>query len=307
MTSSESHADRSLAAALQVMYGPGGLGESPIFAGDLINFGYWRQIPTGNPTLEDRRQASLAFYDVLLDKLGPMASGRVLDIGCGRGAGCRRILEHSPSVCVTGLDLTFAQLRIAQKPPENSCLRMQGLNFIQGDASALPFGAGTFTAILSVEAVQHLPSVEDFASEVWRVLNDDGQIAVTTFFARGEKSLEPLRGLLPTVASKLDRIISIERVLRALAGAGFQVRRCDRVGEHVFPGFDRWIQGKVGPDIWSRRWLQAFDEGLLDYYVIVAAKRDSEGQVPACYAETSPHGSGFSLTGAHPTRTSDAG
>jgi hypothetical protein len=46
-----------------------------------------------------------------------------------------------------------------------------------------------------------------------------------------------------------------------------------RLGEHVWHGFDAWIGQTEFRDSWGRNWLEAYNCGLIDYYLVRADKR----------------------------------
>ena len=86
--------------------------------------------------------------------LGPTATDRILDIGCGSSG----LAGFEPAADVTGLD--------ADEQPD-----YPGRRFVRGDATRLPFETGEFDIAYSNSLVEHL-APEDrpaFATEVRRV------------------------------------------------------------------------------------------------------------------------------------------
>jgi SAM-dependent methyltransferase len=97
--------------------------------------------------------------------LGP-GDGPCLDLGCGGGAYLDALAATGRSV--VGLDRSGDQLRFA---------RRRSQRVVQGDAAALPFADGTFTA---VAAIWISTDVDDFgavAAEAARVLRPGGLLA----------------------------------------------------------------------------------------------------------------------------------
>lgn len=76
-----------------------------------------------------------------------------------------------PLACaqMTGVDLTPKAVAHAQAAHHEANLR-----FVKGDAENLPFGAGTFDAVVNVESSHGYPSMHRFLTEVHRVLRPDG-------------------------------------------------------------------------------------------------------------------------------------
>ncbi len=257
---------------MQRVYGAGDLAALPVFAGGFINFGYWAGIPLdGDLTVEQRVATQEALYDVVLDALPVRAGDHVLEVGCGRGLGARRVLHRDPGL-VRGVDLTPEQ--VARATAANDDPRVA---FVQGSSSDLPFPDASFDALLSVEAAQHFEDVPGFARESARVLAPGGRFALTTFFARHDRAGQQLAELLKTFASGLDLAHPVDDVLDHLREAGFEQVTAHSIGEHVWRGLDRWLELGPRPDRWDRNWLRAFERGLVDYYLITARKPAGSG------------------------------
>jgi cyclopropane fatty-acyl-phospholipid synthase-like methyltransferase len=249
------------------IYGTGDLAAKPLFAGGFINFGYWEGIPLdGELTVEHRIASQEALYDVVLDALEIGPGDRVLEVGSGRGLGARRVLRRDPAH-VRGVDLMPEQ--VARATEANDDPRVA---FVQGSSDDLPLPDASFDALLSVEAAQHFEDIGGFAHESARVLAPGGRFAVTTFFTRTDDAGTRLAELLKTFASGLDLAHRIDDVLRDLRAAGFADVTARSVGEHVWPGFDRWVALTEHPDGWGRNWIRAVERGLADYFLVTARK-----------------------------------
>lgn len=90
-----------------------------------------------------------------VDQFG-LADQRCLEIGCGRG-----YLQDVVHDC-TGFDLSESVRACLHKP------------FVQGDATHLPFLDGSFDAIWTYAALEHVPQPELALAEMRRVLRDGG-------------------------------------------------------------------------------------------------------------------------------------
>src|SRR5436190_2235378 len=75
--------------------------------------------------------------------------GRLLDLGCGGGLNALAFAEHGWTV--TGVDVSTAQLEFA---------RGRGVEVVEANAAALPFGDASFDAVVSV--FTHT-DIDDFA------------------------------------------------------------------------------------------------------------------------------------------------
>jgi O-methyltransferase len=101
----------------------------------------------------------------------------VLDIGCGRGGACSYMKRAFAPAAVTGIDLNPGNIRF--------CQRVHGPhigNFVVGDATSLPFAAGSFDIVTNMESSHGYRSLPDFFSNVARVLRKGGLLLWTDAF-----------------------------------------------------------------------------------------------------------------------------
>jgi MPBQ/MSBQ methyltransferase len=126
---------------------------------------------------------------------------------------------------------------------------------------------------VSVEAAQHFDDLGGFAREAFRVLVAGGRLVVTTFFVPDESVVGTLPGLLEPFADGVDREHPVPSFVADLEEAGFTDVGVESIGEDVWPGLDAWVAQLGWADgTWPRRYLTAFRDGLLDYYVVTARK-----------------------------------
>jgi ubiquinone/menaquinone biosynthesis C-methylase UbiE len=119
----------------------------------------------------DRDTAELSLVDDLLESLP--SDPTILDAGCGAGEPITTHLDARASV--VGLDFSTGQLRLARDRLSSQT------PLVQGDMTALPFGADRFDAVTSIYAVIHVPSERHRAvfAEFARVLRPSGRFLVT--------------------------------------------------------------------------------------------------------------------------------
>ena len=110
----------------------------------------------------------------------------VLDLGCGKGRFARR-LERA-GARVVGFDLSSRMLAEAD-----------GLDRVRGSARALPFGDGTFDAVVAVEVFEHVEDVAVAIAEARRVLKPGGRLIVVD---KNAASLNAQRPWLPSLVVK---------------------------------------------------------------------------------------------------------
>ena len=123
----------------------------------------------------------------LAEGLGLGRESSALEVGCGLG-GPMRFLAERYECAITGVDASRRQLAIARALSEG--LAVEGkLDFVHADASTLPFGAGSFTHVYSIEALFHVAEKRAAFGEAFRVLVPGGIFALQDFIIH-DRSLE---------------------------------------------------------------------------------------------------------------------
>ncbi|WP_037772783.1 class I SAM-dependent methyltransferase [Streptomyces sclerotialus] len=258
---------------LDQIYGDFDLSTVPAFAGGFINFGYWADAPAGRPLTEaDRIATEQELYRLVLRSFGPTEGRDAAEVGCGLGLGSALALREYGFGSVTGLDVHPDQVERARQRNADARAAYPGrLDYRRGAAERMPLPDASVDCLFSVEAAQHFPDVPGFAREAARVLRAGGRLALTTFFATGQEAARALPGLLPTYADGLDLAHVADEVAAALAAAGLSDVRIRAIGESVWAAYDRYLdQVPELRDLWPRRFLTAYEKGLLDYYVLTA-------------------------------------
>ncbi|MEJ8640906.1 class I SAM-dependent methyltransferase [Streptomyces sp. MS1.HAVA.3] len=256
-------------------YGPADLSAVPVFAGGFINFGYWQSVDLERPlSQDDRIRSEQDLYRHVLDAVGP-AGGRAVEIGCGLGLGCALALDEHGPAAITGVDIHPQQLQRAREA--NSRLlaaQPHRLRFVLGAAEGMPLGDAEYDSLYSVEAVQHFPDLPAFAREAGRVLRPGGRVAVAGFFSidGAPAPAERLAAMLDSFASGLDIARPVARLADALSEAGFDDVRVASIGPQVWPGWDRWLSRLWEPGTWPRNFLAAWEQRILDYYLVTATR-----------------------------------
>lgn len=101
---------------------------------------------------------------------------RVLDVGCGTGVVA--ITAALKGAKVSGLDLTPALVEPARK---NADIAAVNVDFIEGDAEALPYPDNSFDIVLSQFGHMFAPRPSVVVREMLRVLKPGGRIAFSTW------------------------------------------------------------------------------------------------------------------------------
>jgi SAM-dependent methyltransferase len=188
-------------------------------------------------TVKDRQRATWASadYGAVAARIVPMAEqlaqnaglhagDRVLDVAAGTG---NAALAAARCGCeVTALDYVP---RLLERGRVRAAAEGLSLDFVVGDAEALPFPAASFDAVLSCVGVMFTPDQERAAAELLRVCRPGGTIALANW-----SPLSFVGDLFRTVGAHVPPPAGVkppglwgteDRVRELLVGAKVQIRR----------------------------------------------------------------------------------
>jgi sarcosine/dimethylglycine N-methyltransferase len=155
--------------------------------------------------------------DELARAAGIRSDDLVLDLCCGLG-GPARYQAMSRRCRVIGLDYNEGRIKGAVDLTRRVNLARR-VRFLRGDAQALPFPPETFDAVLSQEALLHLPDKAKALAECFRVLKEGGRIAFTDWIAGAGLTDADRELMWKGIAAQ--SIHTINEYLVLLKGAGF--------------------------------------------------------------------------------------
>jgi ubiquinone/menaquinone biosynthesis C-methylase UbiE len=130
---------------------------------DPASYRKWFETPLGRMVDADEKAVLFALADL---KPGE----RVLDIGCGDGAFTEEAARRTGDV--VGLDFSREMLDAAKKRLAD----LPGIEWVEGDAAALPFPDASFDAALAVAMLGMMPDPLTVVREVFRVLKPGGRL-----------------------------------------------------------------------------------------------------------------------------------
>ena len=118
--------------------------------------------------------------ETLCEAADVQAGSRVLDVACGNG---NASLAAAHRFCrVVGLDYVPTLLARAKQRADAERLAIE---FVEGDAEALPFPSQSFDGVLSTFGVMFAPNQEKAAQELTRVVRRGGKIALANWTPEG--------------------------------------------------------------------------------------------------------------------------
>ena len=117
---------------------------------------------------------------------------RVLDLATGTGDLALCVARSVPQTRVVGLDPSSKMLEIGRRKIERAGLS-ERIEFVEGDAQALPFGDNEFDGVCIAFGIRNVPDRPKALREMARVVRPGGKIAILELS-------EPSGGLLGAMA-----------------------------------------------------------------------------------------------------------
>ena len=145
---------------------------------------------------------------------------KVLDVGSGLG-GVARVLASEHGCSATGIDITEPFVEVAKWLSELA--HLQGTTeFLQGDATALPFDAKEFDLAVTMQIQMNISEKERFYGEIFRVLKPGGRFFFQDIMA-GDSSGDVHLPVPWSVDGEFNFLISVDALQRTLLATGFEL------------------------------------------------------------------------------------
>jgi SAM-dependent methyltransferase len=143
----------------------------------------------------------------------------VVDLCAGLG-GPARYLAHRYGADVTGIELTPARVAGAAELSRRVGLDSQ-VHVLEGNVMNLPLPDAGYDAVVSQEALLHVPDIARVFAEAYRVLRPGGRFAFTNWVVHRPLSEAERQLLWDGMAAAT--LISADRHAELLRGAGFEI------------------------------------------------------------------------------------
>ena len=140
---------------------------------------------------------------------------QIMDLGCGTGYHSIQLQKRYPHAQVYGVDLSAGMLSYAQAKYSN-----EAICWLCGDAESLPLQSSSQSLVFSNFALQWCDQLDKLSSEIYRVLESDGQLLLAV---PGPRTLIELRQAWADIDKTVhvNRFASLDRWQEALARASF--------------------------------------------------------------------------------------
>lgn len=169
-------------------------------------------------------------YDAIARRAAPLLSREmnVLELACGTGqlsfrlAGKARLWEAT--------DFSPNMIAEARKAPRSS-----RLHFSVQDATALPYGAASFDAVMIANALHIMPEPDKALGEIFRVLKPGGVLMAPTFI-HGESGAYRVKSAFFGLAGiRFYHLWTADELAAYVAGRGFEVVDAEVLRGGAFP------------------------------------------------------------------------
>jgi demethylmenaquinone methyltransferase/2-methoxy-6-polyprenyl-1,4-benzoquinol methylase len=118
--------------------------------------------------------------EAMMDWLAPRDGQKLLDMAGGTGDISFRFLKRAPKAHATVFDMTQGMLDAGRKRAE-AADQADHLDWVCGDAMALPFADSTFDVYTISFGIRNVTRPQDALNEAYRVLKPGGRLMVLEF------------------------------------------------------------------------------------------------------------------------------
>lgn len=172
-----------------------------------------------------------------LELMGLRADDNVLDVGCGAGWLVERMAQRVTEGRVIGMDISDEMVRRARK----RCVELANVLFVTGGVEEIPWDAGFFTRVISVESSYYWPEPARGLREIFRVLREGGSAWILINYYEDNVHCHQWGEKLPIPT----QLLSTEEWAGLFGAAGF-----------VDVAHRRIVDPSPSPEVYTGRWFR---------------------------------------------------
>ncbi|MBX2921493.1 MAG: class I SAM-dependent methyltransferase [Chitinophagaceae bacterium] len=146
----------------------------------------WKEVagqlrhPQGQPGIETGKrmeQTNANMIQRTIDLLAISDNEKVLEIGFGNGSHVSYLLAKAFSVHYTGIDISETMLQEALAA-NTAAVSQRKAFFILSNGNTIPFADNTFNKIFTVNTIYFWKSLQEYTTEICRVLKPGGRCCI---------------------------------------------------------------------------------------------------------------------------------
>ena len=239
--------------------------------GDMLNFGFWDD-SVSDPVVAQKQLC------MMMGDMAELSSARIItDVGSGILGPAKIWNSQYPDLNICSVNVNFSQL---------ASVNTNHISKLNSTARMLPFSDSSLDRVIALESAQHFRPIGDFFSESFRILNDDGILALAIPTAMDKANLSNLGILKFTWSSEH---YSEKQINDEISKNGFEIIEAKNIGQNVYvPLADYYLKNRneLRKKILTRysKYVEAIlfesmkkmksssEKGLIDYQMIKCKK-----------------------------------
>lgn len=137
----------------------------------FLNYGYHDETPLSLNDEDESNRLFIQLYQRVVQDIN-LQGKDIAEIGCGQGAGGMFLVQYKDPRSYIGIDLSEKAIAFCQRHNQRA-----NVHWIQGSADKLPIPNESIDVVINIESSHVYPSMQDFLSEVQRILRPSGHMA----------------------------------------------------------------------------------------------------------------------------------
>lgn len=194
---------------------------------DLFNVGYWNSstsnLPEACRAMVNQHIGLYPITDVNVHQL------RILDVGCGLGAGTEMIAQFYPNAEVLGINISPMQVAYARKHHSSASYQVM-------DATNITLPKEHFDQIISIEAACHFYSRTAFLKSAYRTLKSGGSLILADVLFKENKWNDYW------LISNTSEILNLSDYQNMCEQVGFSVNTIDDITQITWLSFCNYLR-----------------------------------------------------------------